>query len=273
METTRTKISFARKTQSAMHIAHIILCLVGSVCLVVATVGYLKTSKAANQGIAQIASNTDGVKDATAAATGSLKQATSLMSTLQNTLVVTQPVITKAGSALDKYGAVADTTKLAVLAMYRPCKTHNTRDSAFFTNMYSEGSVMPCGLVPDIAQSLGTVRGAFGEVEKAAKHENANLGRLDAQEEILFSRFDSLLDSYTNVANDLHKGMNSTEFKNTSAHIEKITGFGADIMGHGASVAAFADKQITGPKTFMDHVRTYGGDGLDIGAFLARRWR
>jgi hypothetical protein len=42
--------------------------------------------------------------------------------------------------------------------------------------------VEACGTLADVAKTLGTIRGTAGQVEIAAVHENAQLGRLDAQE-------------------------------------------------------------------------------------------
>jgi len=48
------------------------------------------------------------------------------------------------------------------------------------------GTSKPCGTLADVAKTLGTARGAIGQVEVAAAHENANLTTLYAQEQTLF---------------------------------------------------------------------------------------
>jgi hypothetical protein len=48
------------------------------------------------------------------------------------------------------------------------------------------GDGKPCGVLADLAKTLGTIRGAAGQVEVAAYHENKNLDKLDAQEAQLF---------------------------------------------------------------------------------------
>lgn len=45
----------------------------------------------------------------------------------------------------------------------------------------------PCGTLADVNQTLHTIRGTFGQVEVAAKHENAQLTTLDTQERDLFN--------------------------------------------------------------------------------------
>lgn len=47
----------------------------------------------------------------------------------------------------------------------------------------------PCGTLADVAKTLNTVRGTFGELRIAANHENRNLGTLDTQEATLFDDF------------------------------------------------------------------------------------
>lgn len=45
---------------------------------------------------------------------------------------------------------------------------------------------IPCGTLADVNRTLDPVRGAFGQVEAAARHEDKNLTTLDAQELALF---------------------------------------------------------------------------------------
>ena len=53
----------------------------------------------------------------------------------------------------------------------------------------------PCGLLADVAKTLNTVRGTFGQVEIAANHEDRNLDTLDSQELQLFQHTDAALSS------------------------------------------------------------------------------
>jgi hypothetical protein len=49
------------------------------------------------------------------------------------------------------------------------------------------GKNQSCGTLADVAKSLNTVRGTFGQIEVAANHENKQLTKLDAQEAQLFA--------------------------------------------------------------------------------------
>jgi hypothetical protein len=49
------------------------------------------------------------------------------------------------------------------------------------------GDLHPCGTLADIAKTMNTIRGTFGQIELAANHENKNLSTLDAQEAQLFA--------------------------------------------------------------------------------------
>jgi hypothetical protein len=51
----------------------------------------------------------------------------------------------------------------------------------------AKGNLLPCGVLADLNQTLGTLRGTAGQLEVAAIHENANLTTLDAQERTLFA--------------------------------------------------------------------------------------
>lgn len=48
------------------------------------------------------------------------------------------------------------------------------------------GGGKPCGTLAEVAKTLGTIRGAAGEVEVAAHHEDARIGVLDAQEATIY---------------------------------------------------------------------------------------
>jgi hypothetical protein len=53
-------------------------------------------------------------------------------------------------------------------------------------NSNCDGGKEKCGTLADLNQTLHTVRGTFGQIETAAKHENAQLTKLDSQEKTLF---------------------------------------------------------------------------------------
>jgi hypothetical protein len=53
-------------------------------------------------------------------------------------------------------------------------------------NANCDGGKEKCGTLADLNQVFHTIRGAFGQVETAAKHEDAQLTTLDSQEKTLF---------------------------------------------------------------------------------------
>lgn len=55
------------------------------------------------------------------------------------------------------------------------------------------GGGKPCGTLADVAKTLGTIRGAAGQVEIAAHHEDARIGVLDAQEATIYIDTDASL--------------------------------------------------------------------------------
>lgn len=55
------------------------------------------------------------------------------------------------------------------------------------------GGGKPCGTLADVAKTLGTVRGAAGQIEVAANHEDKRIGVLDAQEATIFTNTNASL--------------------------------------------------------------------------------
>ena len=75
-----------------------------------------------------------------------------------------------------KVSGVLDQTSDTLSSINRLCETRDAK-----------GNLLPCGVLADLNQTLGTIRGTAGQVEVAARHENANLTTLDTQERTLFS--------------------------------------------------------------------------------------
>lgn len=63
----------------------------------------------------------------------------------------------------------------------------------------------PCGTLADVARTLNTVRGTFGQIEVAAIHENNNLTTLDSQEAQLFTDTHSVLTGAVPIETGLSK--------------------------------------------------------------------
>jgi hypothetical protein len=89
----------------------------------------------------------------------------------------------------------------------------------------------PCGTLADANRTMATLRGTFGQVEEAAKHENRNLGTLDIQEATLFSDFHGT-ETRANTTLDTFNGLlarpsvtlmldNGGEFTTTAVAVEK----------------------------------------------------
>ena len=89
----------------------------------------------------------------------------------------------------------------------------------------------PCGTLADLNRTLATFRGTAGELEKAAMHENRNLGTLDAQEATLFSdfhgtatRMNTSFDTFNALMARPSVGLmldNGGEFTTTAVAVEK----------------------------------------------------
>ena len=65
------------------------------------------------------------------------------------------------------------------------------------------GGKAPCGTLADVAKTLNTIRGTAGQVEVAARHENAQLGKIDAQEAQLYADMHSTMLNVQGLAGSL----------------------------------------------------------------------
>jgi hypothetical protein len=93
---------------------------------------------------------------------------------------------------LDLSGTVAN-LNATLDAIHRPCgKTldtvsvlfDKTRNDYFLANKKKE--FLPCGTLADVAKTLGTIRGAAGQIEVAANHEDKRIAVLDGQEATIY---------------------------------------------------------------------------------------
>jgi hypothetical protein len=83
------------------------------------------------------------------------------------------PVLKAASKLLGTGNATASKLNAALDEINRDCDEAKTQK--------------PCGTLADFAKMLKTFRGAAGQVEVAARHENENLSTLDTQEAQLFA--------------------------------------------------------------------------------------
>ncbi len=56
------------------------------------------------------------------------------------------------------------------------------------------GNGQPCGTLADVAKTLHTIRGAAGQIEVAANHEDKRIGVLDAQEATIYHNTNTSLE-------------------------------------------------------------------------------
>jgi hypothetical protein len=212
------------KSQNFMQLSHGIFYVVATVCVVVLTVIGVRTSRQVNPVLSQTADTTKELKGTAGALTGTLNQ-------VQSTLVTAQPVMTGLAASTKQVDVTLARLNGAILQLQRPCVVKNIKGTPFFTDTYTEDAVMPCGLFADTADVMKTVRGAFGQVEVAARHENQNLTTLDKQEAQLFTDLHTLLvDGHTLLvsANTLLTDKDVVEFiqhsNNIAAHVDGVSG-------------------------------------------------
>ena len=63
----------------------------------------------------------------------------------------------------------------------------------------------PCGTLYDVAKTLNTARGVFGQIEVAVNHEDKNLTVLDQQETQLFEDTHKILTGFVPLQNEIDK--------------------------------------------------------------------
>lgn len=213
-----------RKTQIYMNVAHGSFYVIAIVCIIVLTNKLSDSTRVTNASLKQVAADVGELKNTSKAMTGTLTQATTGLAAVTGVVNNLQPVI----SNLD---VVTFRLNGAMLNLQRPCDVVNVAKSTYYTDLYSKDSVMPCGLFADTAQTMGTVRGAFGQVEVAAIHENKNLGTMDKQEAQLFADLHTLLvDGHTLLvsANTLISDKDVVDFikhaDNIADHVDALSG-------------------------------------------------
>jgi len=88
------------------------------------------------------------------------------------------------------------------------------------------GHIDPCGTLADVAKTLNTVRGTFGQIEVAANHEDANLSTLDSQEQHIFA--------------DLHKTLAASN-ETLTALAQTARGASVTLNAADSTIARFED--------------------------------
>jgi hypothetical protein len=120
------------------------------------------------------------------------------------------------GFGKDSHGVLTEARKTLV-AVNRSCGTPK--------------HPQPCGTLADVAKTLATVRGAAGQVEVAAGHENKRLGTLDDQETKLYTDADAAIAGLAPVEKnaaqsftDLDAILKSPDVKGTLQSFNGISG-------------------------------------------------
>lgn len=128
----------------------------------------------------------------------------------------------------------------------------------------AERHTLPCGTLADINRTLATVRGTFGQVEIAARHETRNLDEFDAQEKQLYADFHQT----TTSLNDLLASPEVARFLKSSAD----TSVQFAIMStEGAAIATNVRKEsdkLTAPTPWWHKIGNYTTTGVNVACLV-----
>lgn len=103
-------------------------------------------------------------------------------------------VVTEIGATVDQASGAIAILDATLLAIERPC-----------------GNRASCGTLADVAKTLNTVRGATGEIEIAAKHEDARIGALDSQEAQIYADTHGALQNANDSLKQLHSDLQTAD--------------------------------------------------------------
>ena len=151
---------------------------------------------------------------------------------------------------LHKFGTLADNANSTVSSLQ---KTVQIMDGTLLA-VNRPCVPGPCGLLSDSAKTLNTVRGTFGQIEIAARHENKNLTTLDAQEAQLFSDTHQVLSGIADdeqaarkSIKDLDDLLISPDFLETIHNSKDISGSLAHMLQTGDAVETKAAQPYLHP--------------------------
>lgn len=256
-------MSTLRKTQIFMNMAHGTFYVIAIVCIAVLTNRLSDATTASTSSLKKITTDVDSLKTTTSAMNGTLNQTTATLGAVTNVVNNLQPVISNLDVATFRLNG-------AMLNLQRPCNVTNDLKSTFYTDLYSRDSVMPCGMFADTAQTLSTVRGAFGQFEIAAAHENKNLTNLDKQEKTLFDNVNGLVVAYTRTGTDINGYLEDKATHRVLNNFANMSDSGVGILADGKTSADYITKELVTPKTFKQKLFGGLGDTYDIIAYYAR---
>jgi hypothetical protein len=112
-----------------------------------------------------------------------LAAVTFLCITMSMLVIKAKATLTKLDTAIASASSITANINKTLDEINRPCGGHAS-----------------CGTIADFNRTLASVRGAVGQVEVAAKHENAQLSTLDAQEKTLYSDLHATLNNVNEFA-------------------------------------------------------------------------
>lgn len=112
------------------------------------------------------------------------------------------------------------------------------------------GGTAPCGTLADVAKTLNTVRGTFGQIEIAANHENKNLTALDKHEATLFADTHAALVNIQGATASVDEMAQqaSAAIKTTNTTIEDMQ----PVLANASIVLGHADASVDHLNTLLD---------------------
>ena len=145
--------------------------------------------------------------------------------------------------AVDKWGDAAPDLKPTLATLNRPCGFRNVKSSANYSTFYSEGSLMPCGTLAEIATSVVKAGDAVVQtqlVERATTpHITAAMDTLNQSAAKLGGTADSLTETAHAATGTLEAATDTIgEGKRTIAAAQPLL---AQLTANGASLQATTD--------------------------------
>ncbi len=141
-----------------------------------------------------------GVTPVLTNAAGLLKAGTTTVTQVGNAAEAIGNLAPSAGSAIDRFGLMADNVSGVTVNLQRPCDEKNIKGSPFHTTFFSEGSTMPCGFLPDLTGTLATTRLTIGQFEQAGVKLNADMPVWEKQETDLYTSIYGGVDDFKSWA-------------------------------------------------------------------------
>ena len=179
-----------------------------------------------------------GVTPVLTNAAGLLKAGTTTVTQVGNAAEAIGNLAPSAGSAIDRFGLMADNVSGVTVNLQRPCEEKNIKGSPFHTTFFSEDSTMPCGFLPDLTRTLATTRLTIGQFEQAGMKLNADMPVWEQQEVTLY-------DQTHNGMTDLQTYLKSKSIQDTVADIQRGIHYSADTTQNVAGISGSVDKMTT----------------------------